>query len=107
MDAADLFRQAQSSVNRAREAKTPRARESSHESDEPSPRIAHTLTACCRCRQVCAMLISLAADLQVLTFSRERRDAILICHDVCPAKGRARYVSISTRPRGRRFLEHM
>ncbi|KAJ5047519.1 uncharacterized protein L3040_003342 [Drepanopeziza brunnea f. sp. 'multigermtubi'] len=52
MDAADLFRQAETSVNRAREAKALRARESSHESDiEPSPRIAHTLTACCRCRQ--------------------------------------------------------
>lgn len=52
MDAADLFRQAQSSVNRAREAKSFRVRESSHESDDHSPRIAHTLTACCRCRQV-------------------------------------------------------
>jgi len=51
MDAADLFRQAQSSVSKAREAKTIRARESSHESDDHSPRIAHTLTACCRCRQ--------------------------------------------------------
>ncbi|PBP28284.1 fungal specific transcription factor domain-containing protein [Diplocarpon rosae] len=52
MDAADLFRQAQSSVNRAREAKSVQARESSHESDaDHSPRIAHTLTACCRCRQ--------------------------------------------------------
>lgn len=51
MDAAELFRQAQSSVNRAREAKTLR-REDSHESEEQSPRIAHTLTACCRCRQV-------------------------------------------------------
>lgn len=50
MDAADLFRQAQSSVNKAREAKSFR-RESSHESDDHSPRIAHTLTACCRCRQ--------------------------------------------------------
>ncbi|TVY85374.1 Positive regulator of purine utilization [Lachnellula suecica] len=49
MDTGDLFRQAQSSVNKAREAKA--FRESSHESDEPSPRIAHTLTACCRCRQ--------------------------------------------------------
>jgi hypothetical protein len=52
MDAGDLFRQAQSSVNKAREAKRG-ARESSHdESDDHSPRIAHTLTACCRCRQV-------------------------------------------------------
>ncbi|CZT50308.1 related to purine utilization positive regulator [Rhynchosporium secalis] len=51
MDAADLFRQAQSTVSKAREAKSIRARESSHESDDHSPRIAHTLTACCRCRQ--------------------------------------------------------
>ncbi|KAG9248001.1 fungal-specific transcription factor domain-containing protein [Calycina marina] len=50
MDAAELFRQAQSSVNRAREAKSLR-REESHESDDHYPRIAHTLTACCRCRQ--------------------------------------------------------
>lgn len=55
MDAADLFRQAQSFVNRAREAKSFR-RESSHESDDHSPRIAHTLTACCRCRQVCVAM---------------------------------------------------
>ncbi|KAM3071400.1 hypothetical protein ACMFMG_008995 [Clarireedia jacksonii] len=51
MDTADLFRQALGSVNRAREAKSSHARESSHESEENSPRIAHTLTACCRCRQ--------------------------------------------------------
>jgi hypothetical protein len=55
MDAADLFRRAQSSVNQVREAKA--FRESSHESDDHgTPRIAHTLTACCRCRQVIAML---------------------------------------------------
>ncbi|PQE25756.1 fungal specific transcription factor domain-containing protein [Rutstroemia sp. NJR-2017a BBW] len=51
MDTADLFRQALGSVNRAREAKSSHARESSHESEDNSPRIAHTLTACCRCRQ--------------------------------------------------------
>lgn len=31
--------------------------ESSHESDDHSPRIAHTLTACCRCRQVRSLLL--------------------------------------------------
>ncbi|ATZ55066.1 hypothetical protein BCIN_11g03650 [Botrytis cinerea B05.10] len=51
MDTADLFRQALGSVNRARDAKSLHARESSHESEDNSPRIAHTLTACCRCRQ--------------------------------------------------------
>lgn len=51
MDPADLFRQALGSVNRARDAKLLRARESSHESEDGSRRIAHTLTACCRCRQ--------------------------------------------------------
>ncbi|RAL63808.1 hypothetical protein DID88_003451 [Monilinia fructigena] len=51
MDTADLFRQALGSVSRARDAKSLRARESSHESEDNSPRIAHTLTACCRCRQ--------------------------------------------------------
>ncbi|TVY46128.1 Transcriptional activator protein, partial [Lachnellula subtilissima] len=49
MDAGDLFRRAHSSVNKAHEAKS--FRESSHDSDDHSPRIAHTLTACCRCRQ--------------------------------------------------------
>ncbi|KAK6591963.1 fungal specific transcription factor domain-containing protein [Botrytis cinerea] len=52
MDTADLFRQALGSVNRARDAKSLHARESSHESEDNSPRIAHTLTACCRCRQM-------------------------------------------------------
>ncbi|QSZ28677.1 hypothetical protein DSL72_003177 [Monilinia vaccinii-corymbosi] len=51
MDPADLFRQALGSVNKARDAKFLRAREGSHESEDSSPRIAHTLTACCRCRQ--------------------------------------------------------
>ncbi|KAF7884488.1 uncharacterized protein EAF02_004824 [Botrytis sinoallii] len=51
MDTVDLFRQALGSVNRARDAKSLHARESSHESEDSSPRIAHTLTACCRCRQ--------------------------------------------------------
>ncbi|KAH8665772.1 fungal-specific transcription factor domain-containing protein [Tricladium varicosporioides] len=51
MDTGDLFRRAQGSVKSAREAKSS-FRESSHESDDhSSPRIAHTLTACCRCRQ--------------------------------------------------------
>lgn len=50
MDTGDVFRQAQSSGNKAHEAVS-RARESSHESDDHSHRIAHTLTACCRCRQ--------------------------------------------------------
>lgn len=107
MDAADLFRQAQSSVNKAREAKTTRARESSHESDEPSPRIAHTLTACCRCRQVRALLFSLAASLLVLTICRERQDVIQISQNVCPARGLAQYVNTLIRPRARRYLEHM
>ncbi|KAG9229255.1 fungal-specific transcription factor domain-containing protein [Amylocarpus encephaloides] len=50
MDTNVLFRRAQASVNQARDAKV--IRESSHESeDHASPRIAHTLTACCRCRQ--------------------------------------------------------
>lgn len=52
MFAADAFRQGLGSVDRARDAKSMRARESSHESEDHSPRIAHTLTACCRCRQV-------------------------------------------------------
>ncbi|KFY24183.1 hypothetical protein V491_02255 [Pseudogymnoascus sp. VKM F-3775] len=53
MDVAEAFRQGLGSVSKAREARTPRARESSHESDgnSSSPRIAHTLAACCRCRQ--------------------------------------------------------
>ncbi|CAG8977323.1 hypothetical protein HYALB_00009194 [Hymenoscyphus albidus] len=66
MDALDLFRRAQSSVIQAREVKL---RENghglnnghihlhghphghSHGTEPPAPRIAHTLTACCRCRQ--------------------------------------------------------
>jgi hypothetical protein len=52
MDPAEAFRQGLGSVNRARQVRTPRMRESSHESEDPSPRIAHTLAACCRCRQV-------------------------------------------------------
>lgn len=53
MDAAEAFRQGLGSVNRAREARTPLVRESSHDSEDHahSPRIAHTLAACCRCRQ--------------------------------------------------------
>ncbi|RFU35969.1 hypothetical protein B7463_g305, partial [Scytalidium lignicola] len=43
MNPADVFRHG------ARDVKS--FRESSHESEEHSPRIAHTLTACCRCRQ--------------------------------------------------------
>lgn len=107
MDAADLFRQAQSSVNRAREAKSSRARESSHESDDHSPRIAHTLTACCRCRQVCATLITSAASPQELTLIRERRDAILTSRDACPARGPALFVNISIRQKEKRYLERM
>lgn len=57
MDAAEAFRQGLGSVNRARQAKQPRARESSHDSEESSPKIAHTLAACCRCRQVCIYLL--------------------------------------------------
>ncbi|RDL41910.1 Zn2 DNA-binding protein [Venustampulla echinocandica] len=49
MDPRGPYRQPLSSGNHAREAKG--GRESSHESDDHSPRIAHTLTACCRCRQ--------------------------------------------------------
>ena len=54
MDAGAAFRQGLDSVTRAREQRTPRIRESSHESnsEEPSTRMAHTLAACCRCRQV-------------------------------------------------------
>ncbi|KAL3420675.1 fungal specific transcription factor domain-containing protein [Phlyctema vagabunda] len=51
MFAADAFRQGLGSVERARDAKSLRVRESSLESEDHSPRIAHTLTACCRCRQ--------------------------------------------------------
>ncbi|KAH8808239.1 fungal-specific transcription factor domain-containing protein [Xylogone sp. PMI_703] len=43
MNPADVFRHG------ARDVKP--FRESSHESEDHSPRIAHTLTACCRCRQ--------------------------------------------------------
>lgn len=47
MDAGEAFRQALNSVSQAR------GRESSHESEnDHGPRIAHTLAACCRCRQV-------------------------------------------------------
>ena len=61
MDAADLLRQAQHSVKQAREVKS-FGRESSHESDDHPHRIAHTLTACCRCRQVRGSLCNERAD---------------------------------------------
>jgi hypothetical protein len=69
MDAADLFRQAQSSVYQARQAKS--VRESSHESDDHSPRIAHTLTACCRCRQVRSSWLAPSAQMRVLIVESE------------------------------------
>jgi hypothetical protein len=104
MDAADLFRQAQSSVNRAREAKSFRgARESSHESDDHSPRIAHTLTACCRCRQV-RSTGTYHYVFHALTIIRERQDVILTFHDVYLARGLALYANILIRRRERKSL---
>ncbi|CCU81631.1 fungal specific transcription factor domain-containing protein [Blumeria hordei DH14] len=49
MDAAELIRQAQSSVDQARHISS--LIETSDKNDDSSPRIAYTLTACCRCRQ--------------------------------------------------------
>ena len=106
MDAADLFRQAQSSVKQAREAKSFRVRESSHESDDHSPRIAHTLTACCRCRQVRSLLL-IISGIVMLTLHRERRDATLIFHGVSLAKELVQSASISTLQRARRYPAHM
>lgn len=105
MDAAELFRQAQSSVSRAREAKSFR-REESHESDDHSPRIAHTLTACCRCRQVCNNDFNLSlrkADLPC----RGRRDAIPTFPNAFHARGPVPFASISIQPKGRKYLGHM
>ena len=54
----------------AREAaKSYRARESSIESEDRAPRIAHTLTACCRCRQVRLRLLCEHVDAN----SRQRK----------------------------------
>jgi hypothetical protein len=55
MDAADVFRQGLRSVTPRYNQQTkrpPSSRDDVSESDGSSHRIAHTLTACCRCRQV-------------------------------------------------------
>ncbi|KAI9738924.1 MAG: hypothetical protein M1818_005238 [Claussenomyces sp. TS43310] len=51
MEPGEAVRQGLGSVNKARKARTPTPRESSHDSEEHGPRIAQTLAACCRCRQ--------------------------------------------------------
>jgi hypothetical protein len=58
MDAADVFRQGLGSVipRQQQPRKPPSNREEQSESDGSSHRIAHTLTACTRCRQVSACL---------------------------------------------------
>src|ERR1700753_3818174 len=104
MDAADLFRQAQSSVNRAREAKSFR-RESSHESDDHSPRIAHTLTACCRCRQVRVAMAQVPMPRVCTDYCNSgRQDAILTSQNVCPVSGLVPCANTSTRQRERKYL---
>lgn len=106
MDAAELLRQAQSSVNKAREAKSFR-RESSHESDDHSPRIAHTLTACCRCRQVRAIFLNAESRTDTDIGIREKQDVILTFLVVFLVSELALNASISTLQRGRKYREHM
>ena len=107
MDAGDLFRQAQSTVNKAREAKSQReAREESHESEDHGPKIAHTLTACCRCRQVFRRGVCLLEKCGWYSHS-EKRNATLRSRDVYRANEQVLSASIMILRKPKRFLEPM
>ncbi|POS84799.1 hypothetical protein EPUL_002556 [Erysiphe pulchra] len=57
MDATDLIRQAQSSVEKARQRSS--VRHNTREEDEEVSKNTYTLTACCRCRQACNLCRSI------------------------------------------------
>lgn len=81
MDAADLIRQAQSSVEKARQRSS--SRHNTHEEDNQVPDNTYTLTACCRCRQACNLCRSI--KVRELTQYRERQNVIPASHGVCLA----------------------
>lgn len=90
MDPTDLIRQAQSSLDKARQTNPTRG--SNSKEDEILRINSYTLTACCRCRQARSFqsfFQSVETD-----FNRGRQDVTPVFHDVYLANAAA--LSVST-----------
>lgn len=74
--------------------------------ESSGPRIAHTLTACCRCRTVSTTEL-LLSDSKLTARHRGRRDAMWDCHDADHASVQTRTASISIKQKARGSPETM
>jgi len=76
-------------------------------SAEPSgPRIAHTLTACCRCRTV-SVVTAIALNNVLMLPRSERRDVMSACRDADHASAQIHTANTSIRQKAPEYLEIM